>query len=73
MAIRTRLTTSIFSLLLFSTSIRSTTGSQSHGQNQPATDSQGQTKVLYVCACLKTKSCFCMTEAKMEGALRLWN
>lgn len=23
--------------------------------------------VVYVCACLKTKSCFCMTEAKMEG------
>lgn len=24
-------------------------------------------KVVYVCACLQTKSCFCMTEAKMEG------
>jgi hypothetical protein len=23
--------------------------------------------VVYVCACLKNKSCFCMTEAKMEG------
>ena len=23
--------------------------------------------VVYVCACLKTKSCFCMTQAKMEG------
>lgn len=23
--------------------------------------------VVYVCACLKTKSCSCMTEAKMEG------
>jgi len=23
--------------------------------------------VVYVCACLQTKSCFCMTEAKMEG------
>ena len=22
---------------------------------------------VYVCACLKTKSCACMTEAKMEG------
>jgi hypothetical protein len=67
MTIRTRLTTSIFSLLLFSTSIRSIAGSCSHPQNQPATDSQTQTKVVYVCACLKTKSCFCMTEAKMEG------
>ena len=26
-----------------------------------------QKNVVYVCACLKTKSCFCMTEAKMEG------
>jgi hypothetical protein len=26
-----------------------------------------QGKVVYVCACLKTKSCSCMTEAKMEG------
>ncbi len=26
-----------------------------------------QSNVVYVCACLKTKSCFCMTEAKMEG------
>lgn len=24
-------------------------------------------KVVYVCACLKTKSCSCMTEAKTEG------
>ena len=24
-------------------------------------------KIVYVCACLKTKSCACMTEAKMEG------
>lgn len=24
-------------------------------------------KVVYVCACLQTKSCSCMTEAKMEG------
>ena len=30
---------------------------------------QGQTKgkVVYVCACLGTRSCSCMTEAKMEG------
>lgn len=26
-----------------------------------------QGKVVYVCACLETKSCACMTEAKMEG------
>jgi len=26
-----------------------------------------QEKTVYVCACLKTKSCGCMTEAKMQG------
>ncbi len=26
-----------------------------------------QKKTVYVCACLKTKSCACMTEAKMQG------
>jgi len=32
------------------------------------TQSQRQrSDVVYVCACLKTKSCPCMTEAKMEG------
>lgn len=24
-------------------------------------------KVVYVCACLKSRSCPCMTEARMEG------
>jgi len=28
---------------------------------------QAKGKVVYVCACLETKSCPCMTEAKMEG------
>jgi hypothetical protein len=32
-----------------------------------ASRSQSKRKVVYVCACLKTKSCACMTEAKMEG------
>jgi hypothetical protein len=26
-----------------------------------------RSKVVYVCACMKDKSCSCMTEAKMEG------
>ncbi len=26
-----------------------------------------KSSVVYVCACLQTKSCECMTEAKMEG------
>jgi len=29
--------------------------------------SRKQDRVVYVCACLQTKSCSCMTEAKMEG------
>jgi hypothetical protein len=36
-------------------------------QNQPANDTKGNGKVVYVCACLKNKSCSCMTEAKTEG------
>jgi hypothetical protein len=33
------------------------------------TEGRTETKsnVVYVCACLKTKSCSCMTETKMEG------
>jgi hypothetical protein len=45
--------------------------SSSGGAAKPATDSPGQAqiknRVVYVCACLKTKSCSCMTEAKLEG------
>jgi hypothetical protein len=52
----------ILALLLSSTLLTSS----SHSQNQ-ASDSQGKSKVVYVCACLKTRSCDCMTEAKMEG------
>jgi hypothetical protein len=37
----------------------------SPGNSQSA--SQGKSDVVYVCACLKTKSCSCMTEAKTEG------
>lgn len=28
---------------------------------------EGKGSVVYVCACLQTKSCSCMTEAKMQG------
>jgi hypothetical protein len=35
--------------------------------NQPAADAKTKGKVVYVCACLKDKSCSCMTEAKTEG------
>jgi hypothetical protein len=41
--------------------------SQTDPQNAPASDAQMNDNLVYVCACLKTKSCPCMTEAKTEG------
>lgn len=32
-----------------------------------AKSDKGEKKVVFVCACLKDKSCSCMTEAKMQG------
>jgi len=61
---------SAFFLFLLLAFIPSSSGSQDQNQNPPATDAQNHSqkgKTVYVCACLKTKSCFCMTEAKMEG------
>ena len=56
-------TAALFVSLLLLACIPSPGGSQ----NQPQASSQGQNNVVYVCACLKTKSCSCMTEAKTEG------
>lgn len=36
-------------------------------QNEPAHDAKVKSKVVYVCACMKNKSCSRMTEAKTEG------
>ena len=36
-------------------------------QNQPNNDAMVKDKNVYVCACLKNKSCSCMTEAKTAG------
>lgn len=33
----------------------------------PVPKKQKKAEVVYVCACLQTKSCSCMTEAKTEG------
>jgi len=52
-------TAALFVLLLLLAFISPPGGSQ----NQP----QSKSNVVYVCACLKTKSCSCMTEAKTEG------
>ena len=70
MAIRTRLcgVVALLSLLAF---MPSSGRSQDQSQSSSPDDMQGQPAVkegiVYVCACLKKKSCFCMTEAKMEG------
>jgi hypothetical protein len=65
---RTRASLSILALLSVLAMIPIVDKSQ--GQNsEPATKAQSTKsgEVVYVCACLKTKSCSCMTEAKTEG------
>ena len=37
------------------------------GDAQDRAQKPREGKLVYVCACLKTKSCACMTEAKTEG------
>lgn len=68
LAIRTPAVFALLTLLIFLTSSGS---SQNQEENPPAIGmaSQASTKstLVYVCACLKTKSCSCMTEAKTEG------
>jgi hypothetical protein len=55
---RTRPTAALFVLLLLLACI------PSPGSKKTAQD---QKNLVYVCACLQTKSCSCMTEAKTEG------
>ena len=52
---RRKLTAQVLALISLLVFIPSSGGSQKKGD------------VVYVCACLKSKSCSCMTEAKMEG------
>ena len=70
MAHRLKSMVQVLALISLLVLIPSSGGSQDKSQ-KPETDNQSQTKmkgaVVYVCACLKTKSCECMTEAKMEG------
>jgi hypothetical protein len=42
-------------------------GTQNESPNPDTNEKQTNGKVVYVCSCLKTRSCSCMTEAKMEG------
>jgi len=71
MRYRTKSSPVVFLLLFLLAFLTSTGNSQNQTGSSPVigTEGQAQTKsnVVYVCACLKTKSCSCMTEAKMEG------
>lgn len=52
--------------LLFLLALMPADATKANKANQEG-QKQAQNKTVYVCACLKTKSCSCMTEAKMEG------
>lgn len=54
--------TAFFVLLLFSLVQMSAMARQSSGK-----EAHMKGTVVYVCSCLKTQSCSCMTEAKTEG------
>jgi hypothetical protein len=62
---RTVSTAGIFVLLLLLALIPAPGGSQN--QLPGAMQMQNKGNVVYVCACLKSRSCECMTEAKSEG------
>jgi hypothetical protein len=66
-----RFTTVVFVSFLLLAFIPAPGGSQNQPNSPPAATAQSKTKdkgnVVYVCACLGTKSCDCMTEAKTEG------
>jgi len=66
---RVRFTPTALFLLFLLVFLTSSGSSQNQTGNPPNAGSQDQTKsnVVYVCACMKTRSCSCMTEAKMEG------
>ena len=62
---RTGLTAGLFVLLLLLALIPVPGGSQN--QLPGTMQMQNKGNVVYVCACLKSRSCECMTEAKSEG------
>jgi len=63
----TRSTAAVFILLLLSAVIPSPGGSETPSPAGKQTKTQTKDNMVYVCACLNTKSCSCMTEAKTEG------
>lgn len=60
---RVGLIVALFALLPFVSSSESRQLSRSNAQ----TEIGEKPGIVFVCACLRTKSCSCMTEAKMEG------
>jgi len=63
---KTRSRAKLIIFVLALVSLASIMGSEA-SRSAPARPKSGKEKVVYVCACLKTKSCSCMTEAKSEG------
>jgi hypothetical protein len=62
----TRSTVGIFVLLLLTALIPLPGGSETPPAGKQS-QKQNKNDMVYVCACLGTKSCSCMTEAKTEG------
>lgn len=64
---RLQLSSSLVALLLLLLFLPSSDGYPIPAAASPKKHEQNKGDVVYVCACLKTRSCSCMTEAKMEG------
>ena len=65
--VKMKMTIAMLALLFSLAFIPASGGSRNPPQNPTTNETQSKGKVVYVCACLKTKSCSCMTEAKTEG------
>lgn len=55
------------SVMLLLLCVASYAALRSPSSSAARTEKSNRSDVVYVCACLKTKSCSCMTEAKTEG------
>jgi hypothetical protein len=64
---QTRTTAAVFVSLLLLAFIPAPGGSQNPPPGAAQSKAQDKNNLVYVCACLNTKSCSCMTEAKTEG------
>lgn len=64
---RTRVSAAFLTIMLALVLSLSSDTFQSPALAEPRDHKEDKGSVVYVCACLKTKSCSCMTEAKMQG------